>query len=256
MKLILEGANEREITLLTRYFVKNSIEVIKNNKEFTSISITKDQDIFPDKLKVFLNSVTFKIGNIPKHLRQGPRTWYYQKAIRFNDAYFESDDKSVVIEILLNPLLFDITMTNELISRIKNVISHEIQHAYQMHFKKEMYESDDYDPEKVNDSFESFKDYWLLPTEVEANAKGIYKKAKHLRIPFTEALDRFIDLYIKDYTDVNYFGNEYKDLLIDLFDYHLRSAILEYAIKNFPASQVSESLTIIKKIIEEELKKV
>lgn len=252
-KLILEGVNEREITLLTRYFVKESIDVIKNNKESISITVEKDQDIFPDKLRKFLNKITFKIGNLPK---KHQIYLYHQVPIGFNDAYFDEEELSVVVELLLNPRLFNLKMTNELVSQIKNFLSHEIQHAYQRHFKRDFYDADAYDSEKINDSFESLKSYWLLPTEVEANAKGIYKEAKHLRISFTEALDRFINWYIRHYTEFSNFGEEYQKSIVDLFDYHFRSAVIDYARKNFPASQVQEVKNIIRTIVKEELEKL
>jgi len=72
-------------------------------------------------------------------------------------------------------------------------------------------------------------DYLTLDYEIPAFVQGIYKKAKTKKIPFTDALDSFLE--------------EREDQLSPQELKKVRQTYIAYAKKNLPAAQINEGLT-------------
>jgi len=130
------------------------------------------------------------------------------------------DEDGIHIQINYRPELFP-EAYNELIPELKDAIRHELEHTAQYRFDKDAIPTDTDD----QDDLSSF-DYLTLDYEIPAFVQGIYKKAKTKKIPFTDALDDFLD--------------EREDQLSPQEIRQVRKIYIDYAKKNLPAAQINE----------------
>jgi hypothetical protein len=165
---------------------------------------------------------------------EGPTEWEtYDLSVYFYPSDFETlgptpfivnaagDEDGIAIQIDYRPELFP-EAYNELIPELKDAIRHELEHTAQYRFNKDAIPTDTDDQDKLS----SF-DYLTLDYEIPAFVQGIYKKAKTKKIPFTDALDSFLE--------------EREDQLSPQELKKVRQTYIAYAKKNLPAVQLNEN---------------
>lgn len=140
-----------------------------------------------------------------------------------------SDENALNITINYNPSIFPKTY-NALNAEIKDSIRHELEHIGQFNFPK----GTKYRKGTPDKGFE----YYTLDFEIPAFVQGIYKKAKTQKIPFSQALEDFLD--------------ERVDELSPQEEDKLRQIYLGFARENLPAAQIDEIQTLAKVGLEEQ----
>ena len=131
-----------------------------------------------------------------------------------------SDKNALNITINYDPSIFP-KAYNALNSELKDSIRHELEHIGQFNFPK----GTKYRKGTPDKGFE----YYTLDFEIPAFVQGIYKKAKTQKIPFSQALEDFLDERIDELSP------QEKD--------KLRQIYLDFARKNLPAAQIDEVQT-------------
>lgn len=167
---------------------------------------------------------------------EGPTEWEtYDLSVYFYPNDFETlgptpfivnaagDGDGIAIQINYQPDQFP-EAYNELIPELKDAIRHELEHVGQYRFDKDATPTDTDDQDGL-----PLVDYLTLDYEIPAFVQGIYKKAKTKKIPFTDALDEFLE--------------EREDQLSPQELKKVRQTYIAYAKKNLPAAQINEGLT-------------
>ena len=131
-----------------------------------------------------------------------------------------SDKNALNITINYDPSIFP-KAYNALNSELKDSIRHELEHLGQFNFPK----GTKYRKGTPDKGFE----YYTLDFEIPAFVQGIYKKAKTQKIPFSQALEDFLD--------------ERMDELSPQEEDKLRQIYLDFARKNLPVAQIDEVQT-------------
>ena len=85
----------------------------------------------------------------------------------------------------------------EISFELKDVVRHEIEHATHgdnINVKPGKYIEDDHlERRLINKGLLSKKRYFLLPKEIDANLQGLYFKAKKQKLPFSKAINDYLD---------------------------------------------------------------
>jgi hypothetical protein len=110
---------------------------------------------------------------------------------------------------------------SELIPELKDAIRHELEHTGQGRFDKGV------TPDGVNQDGLDLVDYLTLDYEIPAFVQGIYKNAKTRKIPFSRALQNFLD--------------ERADELTPDEEAKVKKIYTDFAKKNLPAAQLNEA---------------
>jgi cytidyltransferase-like protein len=131
-----------------------------------------------------------------------------------------ADEDGIAIQINYDVNAFPKSL-NKLIPELKDAIRHELEHLSQYRFDKGVYPTG---LDKQDDL--PLVDYLTLDYEIPAFVQGIYKNAKTRKIPFTTAVDEFLDDRIEELTSEE--RSKVKQIYID------------YAKKNLPAAQITE----------------
>ena len=131
------------------------------------------------------------------------------------------DEEAIAIQINYQEESFP-EAYNELIPELKDAIRHELEHTSQFRFNKDAYPEDTDKQDKL-----PLVDYLTLDYEIPAFVQGIYKKAKTKKIPFTDALDEFLDERLDELTPAEVAK--------------VRKTYIAYAKKNLPAAQINEA---------------
>lgn len=131
-----------------------------------------------------------------------------------------SDKNALNVTINYDPSIFP-KAYNALNAEIKDSIRHELEHIGQFNFPK----GTKYRKGTPDKGF----DYYTLDFEIPAFVQGIYKKAKTQKIPFSQALEDFLD--------------ERTDEFSPQEEEKLRQIYLDFARKNLPAAQIDEIQT-------------
>lgn len=157
------------------------------------INIKKGKKRFEDKIRLFTRTfvdIVFYVKYSDEY--DNPRvyaaTHLDPKAIR---SYFKN--KRIIFEVEVpteNGVIIKGHLP-ELLSEIKNIVRHEIEHVTQHRFKdrqrKGFFSSRSY-PENL-----TYTEYLTEPYETEAYVRGLYKKAKTLRKPFNDVLNDYFE---------------------------------------------------------------
>lgn len=107
----------------------------------------------------------------------------------------EADDEGIYIYI--DYLKDEVpNIYNEMLPYLKGVIRHELEHIGQYYVRGE---EDIFEPSPINKK-ESFVDYLLDPTEVEAHVKELNSIRKSQKVSFEQALEDYFDRYIDNFS--------------------------------------------------------
>ena len=126
------------------------------------------------------------------------------------------DEDAIAIQIDYQPDQFP-EAYNELIPELKDAIRHELEHTGQGRFNKGVAS------DGVNQDDLPLVDYLTLDYEIPAFVQGIYKNAKTKKIPFSKALQNFLD--------------ERADELTPDEEAKVKKIYTDFAKKNLPAAQ-------------------
>jgi len=132
------------------------------------------------------------------------------------------DEDAIAIQINYNLDSFP-EAYNELIAELKDAIRHELEHTSQGRFNKGV------TPDGIDQDDLPLVDYLTLDYEIPAFVQGIYKNAKTKKIPFSKALQNFLD--------------ERMDELDPDEEAKVKKIYTAWAKKNLPAAQIKEGLT-------------
>lgn len=109
----------------------------------------------------------------------------------------EEDSSFITIHYYDNRKVKDLSNIKELHYMFYDVLRHEIEHI--THFikgeqvgNKNVYRNDGYLRDRLYFRQEHYK-YYFLKTEIDANLQGTYMYAKKKKIPYKQAIDRFIN---------------------------------------------------------------
>jgi len=205
-----EGRYDREVTMVSNMVVNY----------FKDVFDKKTSETFEDAGELGNDTYNLIVDFIPSDFETlGPLPFI------INAAAGEDD---MAIQIDYQPTMFP-EAYNELIPELKDAIRHELEHIAQYRFDKDASPSDTDEQDNL-----PLVDYLTLDYEIPAFVQGIYKKAKTKKIPFTDALDEFLD-----------------DRLDELDPEEVtkvRRAYIAYAKKNLPAAQLNEKYSKIEEI--------
>ena len=273
-EVITEAKFENEATKMVRDAVKNIKDhlrayggepriqprfgVIENPLE----SIVYDKEHFgglPEKLAdQGITKVTF-------HMKVEPST-AFGEGIKFGvdgkTISYDDDDprlkepvkeRQVIVNVYLSDE-FRMTDMSELIERMKDTAVHEITHGGQ---SKEILKKSGQAQLKAFraglNSIDALRLYYLDPAETEAYARGVYKRAKMSKVPFTTKLDQNIEELLRYYAHPKMLtkrGTEYTEEEVnDFFKNEYRQSLIDYAKKTLPAAVIE---TLIKEAMEDE----
>ena len=129
-----------------------------------------------------------------------------------------SDDSALNITINYDPSIFP-KAYNSLIAEIKDTIRHELEHIGQFNFPK--------GTKYVKGDPKGFK-YYSASYEIPAFVQGIYKKAKTQKVPFSQALEDFLE--------------DREDELSPKELNTIKKLYTDYAKENLPAAQLDEGV--------------
>jgi hypothetical protein len=273
-EVITEAKFENEATKMVRDAVKNIKDhlrayggepriqprfgVIENPLE----SIVYDKEHFgglPEKLAdQGITKVTF-------HMKVEPSTAFGEgikfgvdgKTISYDDDDPRLEEPIKERQVIVNVYLSDefrMTDMSELIERMKDTAVHEITHGGQ---SKEILKKSGQAQLKAFraglNSIDALRLYYLDPAETEAYARGVYKRAKMSKVPFTTKLDQNIEELLRYYAHPKMLtkrGTEYTEEEVnDFFKNEYRQSLIDYAKKTLPAAVIE---TLIKEAMEDE----
>ena len=157
------------------------------------INIKKGKKRFEDKIRLFTRTfvdIVFyvKYSDEYNNPRVYAATHLDPKAIR---SYFKNKRIIFDVEVPTENGVIVKEHLPELLSELKNIVRHEIEHVTQSRFKdrqrKGFFTSRSY-PENL-----TYTEYLTEPYETEAYVRGLYKKAKTLRKPFNDVLNDYFE---------------------------------------------------------------
>ena len=263
-----EARFENEATKMVRDAVKNIKDHLRAyngepriKPRFGSLespleSIVYDKKYFgglPDRLAdQGITKVTFSMKVEPSTaFGEGKKFEITGKTIRYDDDDPRTGEITRERQVVVGVALSDEFRMNDmsrLVEKMKDTAVHELTHGGQ---STDVLKKSGAAQMKAFQhgltSIEALRLYYLDPAETEAYARGLYKRAKMSKVPYTTKLDEQIDdlldfynhpktLEMKDtqYTEeeVNdFFRNEYRQSLIDYAKENLPAAVIEGLLK-------------------------
>ena len=103
-----------------------------------------------------------------------------------------TDGEFIDINIKYNSKIPLNSYFNELIAELKEVLRHEFQHIGQ-------FKGYSHIPPNTKLDGKPYYIYLTDPSEVEAHLKGLYRRAKTLKLPLKQVIDNFLDDHIEDF---------------------------------------------------------
>ena len=271
MKLILENWKkylheakfENEATKMVRDVVKNIKDHLRaydgeprikprfGELEHPLETIVYDKKYFgglPDTLAdQGINKVTFALEVKPSTaFGEGKKFGVDGKTFTYDDDFGKGEivkDRQVRVNVYLSDE-FTIKDMSSLIEKMKDTAVHEITHGGQ---STDVLRKSGQAQMKAFQhgltSLEALRLYYLEPAETEAYARGVYKRAKMSKVPFTTKLDeqikellgfyahpKTLEKRTTQYTEEevnNFFKNEYRQSIIDYANETLPAAVMK-----------------------------
>jgi hypothetical protein len=264
-KFLNEARFENEATKMVRDAVKNIKDHLRAyngepriKPRFGSLespleSIVYDKKYFgglPDRLAdQGITKVTFSMKVEPSTaFGEGIKFGVDGKTIAYDDddprLGETKRDRQVIVNVYLSDE-FSIKDMSGLVEKMKDTTVHELTHGGQSpDILKKSGKAQMKAFQYGLSSVDALRLYYLDPAETEAYARGIYKRAKMSKVPFTTKLDETISALLKFYAhpknlakfntqyteeDVNnFFKNEYRQSIIDYAEQNLPAAVIEH----------------------------
>jgi hypothetical protein len=182
--LLNEGRFEQQTTMISRSIV-NALKTVSNVKNGIVFFHGDPSVIHYPFPKIPLQGLEhFVLLNIVVVLMD-------TKGDPYIGGGFEPIENVLEVEMQI-PLTRMNELFNKVITKLKEVIRHELEHSGQnseflkpglMNLSQQM---------SVYDNDKNLLNYVLEPAELEAFVSGLYKQAKTMRIPFSQILEKFI----------------------------------------------------------------
>jgi len=174
----------------------------------------------------WLRSVIVSLSSNEEHVYTHAN---YEYDLGATDEQRKNSDMNVNIVI---PRNYDNSVLSELIPDLKDSIRHELEHSIQ---STEMLTVvvDELSDGEIWKSLGTAKNYYTSEAETKAHVAGLYKKAKILREPFGEVLDRFL-------AEVWQTGmyHRYPEEKLDNLVLHIRELYRHYAASRYPNVEI------------------
>jgi len=262
-KVLKEAKFEGEATTMVRNIVNKIKDHLSANKGEPRIKPRFGSIKHPLESVAYDNKY---FGGLPKSLEEeGIKKITFQLRVEPSTAFGEgkkfsvsgqtmtSDDDSdgemvrdriVAVNVSLSDE-FRIGDMSELIEKMKDTTVHELTHGGQsIDVLKKAGKQQKKAFQGGLASIDALGLYYLDPSEIEAYARGTYKRAKMSKVPFSAKLDDSIGEFINFYAhpkelakgEVRYT----KDEVTDFFKNDYRQSIIGYAKKNLPAAVIKE----------------
>ena len=273
-EVLTEAKFENEATKMVRDAVKNIKDHLRANggeprikPRFGSIenpleSIVYDKKYFgglPDRLAdQGIVKVTFSMKVEPSTaFGEGKKFGVDGKTITYDDDDPRSGETARERQVVVNVYLsdeFSMKDMSRLVEKMKDTAVHEITHGGQ---STDILRKSGRAQMKAFQygltSIDALRLYYLDPAETEAYARGLYKRAKMSKVPYTAKLDEQINELLDFYShpkmlekkDTQYTEEEVKDF----FKNEYRQSLIDYAKKNLPAAVIEN---LIREAMEDE----
>ena len=206
MKLLFENwrryLNEgRELEQYTTLISREIVNALKDPDLRDAFSRAK-QILFRMEIDDILDNLDY-VRNVYVNIIEGAGPFVHAKYEFDKDATEEQRRNSDITVDIALPLDYENSVFSELIPELKETLRHELEHSDQ---PTEMLMKDLLPGPEVWKSLESAESYFTSESETKAHVVGIYKKAKMLKEPAGQILDREImNIYG---TGVNYGHDE------------------------------------------------
>jgi len=213
-------------------------------------SIVYDKKSFgglPDTLAAQgINKVTFSLKVEPSTaFGEGKKFGVDGKTFTYDDDFGKGEivkDRQVKVNVYLSDE-FTMKDMSSLIEKMKDTAVHEITHGGQStdvlrKSGKAQMKAFQYGLTSLG----ALRLYYLEPAETEAYSRGVYKRAKMSKTPFTTKLDEHIKELLRFYAHPKKLKNrdtQYTEEEVNnFFKKEYRQSIIDYAKKNLPAAVI------------------
>jgi len=192
MKLLFENwrryLNEgRELEQYTTLISREIVNALKDPDLRDAFSRAK-QIMFRMDIGEVLDNLDY-VRNVYVNIMEGAGPFVHAKYEFDKDATEEQRRNSDITVDIALPLDYENSVFSELIPDLKEVLRHELEHSDQ---PTEMLMKDLLPGPEIWKSLESAESYFTSESETKAHVVGIYKKAKMLKEPAGQILDREI----------------------------------------------------------------
>jgi len=247
MKLIMENwrgfLNEKVVTgrALERYataLTRETLNVLKSDSFIKHIDKEREAE-------VTLTSPLIKeldwVRRVVLHVKQDEKMGLDTGAAMTHGSYEytldapEEERKTADIHVnVVLPVEYDFSVFSELIPQLKDTFRHELEHSGQ---PTEMLDTTlkKIPDAKVWKTLEIAEQYYTSESETKAHVAGLYKKAKTLKKPAAEIVDRFLGEVLDTGVSHGYLEDEVMPLIL-----RIRERWIAYMKKRYPKANVGE----------------